>query len=180
MGWFVDSQLNFNCMLSFFCFVCQASCPSASAVSSRIPSRPLHPSAVTPSWSPAMRKDWPLAMRHTRARLPSCTCMELGQQRWKRRVDSCHTTFVHSIADSVNFFERLFLFRDLVVPWAGDVLLGFPSVDDNMGAWRARNKCSGSGINTFNFSTFSNQLWTGCADGNTVVELVTNAEGGHT
>jgi poly(3-hydroxybutyrate) depolymerase len=68
---------------------------------------------------------------------------------------------------------------DLVVPWAGDVLLGFPSVDDNMGAWRARNKCTGNGVNTFNFSTFSNQLWSDCGDGGATVELVTNTGGGH-
>jgi len=68
---------------------------------------------------------------------------------------------------------------DLVVPWTGDELLGFPSVPDNMAAWRARNKCAGEGVNTFNVSTFSNTLWGGCANANTTVELVKNAGGGH-
>ena len=68
---------------------------------------------------------------------------------------------------------------DLVVPWAGDALLGFPPIPDNMAAWVARNRCGGTPAQTLNESTFTNQRWTQCAQGNTVVELVRNQGGAH-
>jgi len=72
---------------------------------------------------------------------------------------------------------------DFVVPWDGDVVLGFPSVPDNMAAWVARNHCPNPPVQTFNISTFSNQIWSGCQTGISgslvQVELVKNEGGGH-
>ena len=76
------------------------------------------------------------------------------------------------------------MLSDLVVPWTGDALLGFPTVPDDMAAWVRRNGCRGAPVQTLNVSTFSNQVWSNCNNDatvslNTTVELVLNQGGGH-
>ena len=61
----------------------------------------------------------------------------------------------------------------------GDALLGFPSVPANMAGWVNRNRCVGAPVQTLNVSTYSNQVWSGCGNGNTTVELVKHDGGGH-
>ena len=58
-------------------------------------------------------------------------------------------------------------------------MLGFPSVPANMAAWVSRNRCVGAPVQTLNASSWSNQVWSGCGNGNTTVELVKHEGGGH-
>jgi hypothetical protein len=68
--------------------------------------------------------------------------------------------------------------QDFVVPWDGDVLLGFPAVPDDFSAWGARNNCTGSPVQTFKKGAYSDLKYESCAD-DTVVQLVKHELGGH-
>jgi len=67
---------------------------------------------------------------------------------------------------------------DFVVPWTGDLILGFPAVPDNFVAWAGRNQCVGDPVNTFTRGQYSNQIYQNCVN-NTVVEVVKVEGGGH-
>jgi len=67
---------------------------------------------------------------------------------------------------------------DLVVPWTGDALLGFPPTPQDMDDWATRNSCSNTTVQTLNVGTFTNQVWEQCKGGINV-ELVKNAGGSH-
>jgi len=67
---------------------------------------------------------------------------------------------------------------DLVVPWTGDFILGFPTVPDNFAAWAQRNGCKGQPVQTFQKGAYSNQIYQSCNNG-TTVEVVQVSGGGH-
>jgi len=67
---------------------------------------------------------------------------------------------------------------DFVVPWTGDMLLGFPDVPTDYADWGTRNQCVGQPVNTFNNGPYSNQVYQNCAS-NTTMELVKHDGGGH-
>jgi len=67
---------------------------------------------------------------------------------------------------------------DVVVPWDGNPVLGFPPVPDDFVAWSTRNKCQGDPVNTFTKGAYSNQVYQSC-NGGTTIELVKNEGGGH-
>ena len=67
---------------------------------------------------------------------------------------------------------------DLVVPWGGDALLGFPPIPDSMAAWAKRAGCTSGPTTGWTRGTFSNQVWAGC-QGNRTIELVQSELGGH-
>jgi len=67
---------------------------------------------------------------------------------------------------------------DIVVPWDGDPLLGFPPIPEDFTRWSKRNKCTGTPVQTFHNGTFSNQVYQTCAS-STQVELVKHAGGVH-
>lgn len=71
---------------------------------------------------------------------------------------------------------------DWVVPWTGDAILGFPTVPDNLAAWRARNGCSTTPVVTINTQHFKNELNQRCYTGlapPTQVEVVRVLGGEH-
>jgi len=68
---------------------------------------------------------------------------------------------------------------DPVVPWTGDAILGFPDVPDDFARWAARNKCTGSPVQTFSAGTFTNQVYQTCANPGQTIELVKNHGGVH-
>jgi len=67
---------------------------------------------------------------------------------------------------------------DVVVPWDGNPVLGFPPVPDDFVDWSTRNKCQGDPVNTFTKGAYSNQVYKTC-NGGTTIELVKNEGGGH-
>jgi len=67
---------------------------------------------------------------------------------------------------------------DIVVPWTGDALLGFPDVPTDFKRWSQRNKCTGDPVNTFSSGPYSNSVYQNCGMG-TTLELVKNDGGGH-
>lgn len=53
---------------------------------------------------------------------------------------------------------------DVMVPWAGNKLLGFPSVDANVNGWVTRNGCNADKVNrTIHTQTYSNTIYTDCS-----------------
>lgn len=70
--------------------------------------------------------------------------------------------------------------NDDVVPWGGDLLLGFPAIPKNMEQWASRTGCPSAPVQTWNNKSFFNSRWTGCGpDGKQTVELVTHVGGSH-
>jgi poly(3-hydroxybutyrate) depolymerase len=67
---------------------------------------------------------------------------------------------------------------DIVVPWTGDEILGFPDVPSDFSDWATRNKCDGQPVNTFNSGPYSNQVYQTCGS-STTLELVKHSGGGH-
>jgi len=67
---------------------------------------------------------------------------------------------------------------DLVVPWNGDIFLGYPSIPYDFRNWAERNKCRGAPVQTFNKGPYSNEVYQNCT-GNSQIELVKNEGGGH-
>jgi len=70
--------------------------------------------------------------------------------------------------------------KDTVVPWAGDALLGFPQIPNNMAQWASRSGCPAPPAQTWNNGSFYNLRWSGCGPGGKqTVELVTHVGGSH-
>eukprot|EP00760_Papus_ankaliazontas_P012299 PhM_4_TR15243/c0_g1_i1/m.59417/K03932/lpqC; polyhydroxybutyrate depolymerase len=71
---------------------------------------------------------------------------------------------------------------DIMVPYTGNAILGFPTVPVNMQSWVARNNCtSKNSTTTLRKGTFTNYVWSGCgAQQQRHVELVKNDGGAHT
>jgi len=68
---------------------------------------------------------------------------------------------------------------DIIVPWTGDALLGFPDVPTNFKEWSDRQGCTGSTVQTYNKGAFSNQVYQTCRSGITL-ELMKHQGGPHT
>ena len=76
---------------------------------------------------------------------------------------------------------------DTVVPFAGDSLLGFPSIMDDLSRWVQRVGCQQSvNASTLHSGDYSNVVWPNCSSVPSVaspsslsVQLVENAKGGH-
>ncbi len=47
---------------------------------------------------------------------------------------------------------------DIVVPWTGDAIFGYPTVPDNLKNWTQRNDCSGPASVTLNKTFYTNQV----------------------
>jgi poly(3-hydroxybutyrate) depolymerase len=75
---------------------------------------------------------------------------------------------------------------DIVVPWYGDALLGYPCVDENtfLGSpcdiheWMARNECVHASNTTWTNGPYSNKRFSECSGG-AVVELITCTDCSH-
>jgi len=67
---------------------------------------------------------------------------------------------------------------DVVVPWTGDALLGFPEVPTDFSRWAQRVGCMGAPVNTFTNGPYSNQIYQNCNDG-TQMQLVKHELGLH-
>jgi len=67
---------------------------------------------------------------------------------------------------------------DVVVPWTGNIALGFPDVPTNFKAWSDRHGCTADTVQTFNKGTFSNEVHQHCK-GNTTLELMKDQGGSH-
>src|SRR4051812_17011422 len=52
---------------------------------------------------------------------------------------------------------------DLVVPWTGDAILGFPPVPTDFSDWSERNLCVGDPVQTFSSPPISNQVYQNCS-----------------
>jgi len=91
-------------------------------------------------------------------------------------LDACDKAYAgqNSIASLLHVHGNL----DFVVPWDGDVVLGFPDVPTNFARWAQRNQCAGSPVNTFNSGPYSNQVYQSCGN-HTTVELVKKDGGLH-
>lgn len=72
---------------------------------------------------------------------------------------------------------------DLVVPWTGESVLGFPTVPKDAEGWYTRNGCNPNPTQTLNLTYYTNQVWNNCNGwGGTPansVELVRHHDGGH-
>jgi len=68
---------------------------------------------------------------------------------------------------------------DPVVPWIGDIFVGYPSVSTNLASWVSLNGCQGQGEQTYSNGDYSNTLYNECSNGQQV-ELLENSGGGHT
>jgi len=67
---------------------------------------------------------------------------------------------------------------DLIVPWTGNIALGFPDVPANFKAWSQRMGCTGQTVQTYHKGTFSNQVYQTCR-GNVTLELMKDEGGSH-
>eukprot|EP01083_Nonionella_stella_P159708 521298_1 len=67
---------------------------------------------------------------------------------------------------------------DPLVPFAGDPVLGFPPIHDDIQRWYDRNRCTGNYSVTLKNDKYSNQLYSDCAH-NTEIELVMHYGGTH-
>lgn len=54
---------------------------------------------------------------------------------------------------------------DVMVPWGGSKLLGFPSVTDNVQGWSERNGCAGEPTTTISTPKYTNTLYQTCRGG---------------
>lgn len=52
---------------------------------------------------------------------------------------------------------------DVMVPWGGNRLLGFPPMPDNVAGWARRNNCTGEPRVTINTTSFVNSRYADCA-----------------
>jgi poly(3-hydroxybutyrate) depolymerase len=68
---------------------------------------------------------------------------------------------------------------DIVVPWTGNAVLGFPDVPANFKAWSQRQNCTGNPVQTYHQGAFSNQVYQQCAGG-VHLELMKHEGGSHT
>ncbi len=66
---------------------------------------------------------------------------------------------------------------DPTVPWAGNNLLGFPAIPDDLNAWKARTGCTGTPSVTIKTNNFKNEIYS-CSNGKQV-ELVRHINGKH-
>jgi poly(3-hydroxybutyrate) depolymerase len=68
---------------------------------------------------------------------------------------------------------------DLVVPFTGDALLGFPDIPTNLARWVKRSACTDAAPKqTLSGPKYTNQIFSEC-DGEAQMELVRNSGGGH-
>jgi len=67
---------------------------------------------------------------------------------------------------------------DLVVPWLGNALIGYPSQISNLAMWSGMNQCQGSAKQTYSNGDYTNQVYSVC-HGGAQVELLKNFGGGH-
>jgi poly(3-hydroxybutyrate) depolymerase len=85
--------------------------------------------------------------------------------------------------DYLNFTQRVSTVNihgdlDFVVPWTGDLFLGFPDIPTNFKAWAARNLCTGSPVVTFQKAQYTESTYQSCVH-NTTIRVVKNEGGGH-
>ncbi|KAG5490619.1 hypothetical protein JKF63_00740 [Porcisia hertigi] len=67
---------------------------------------------------------------------------------------------------------------DLLVPWAGNALLGFPSTQLNVDGWVTRNGCTGNPITTINTHSYSNLIYDNCTIGTHPADVFSRAKPG--
>jgi len=96
-----------------------------------------------------------------------------GNDEGLAKCTSDYATF-NKYVSTVNIHGNL----DLLVPWTGDAILGFPDIPTNFAQWGFRNGCEGKPIQTFQVGSFSNQRYVSCND-SSIVEVVLNNGGGH-
>jgi len=82
-----------------------------------------------------------------------------------------------------NFTERVSTSNihgdfDFLVPWTGDIFLGFPDVPTNFADWSARNACKGDPVVTFSKGAYTENTYENCVNG-TTIRLVKHEGGGH-
>jgi polyhydroxybutyrate depolymerase len=68
---------------------------------------------------------------------------------------------------------------DFLVPYGGNPILSFPSVDDSTQGWIERGGCAPDGETVFEMGDSTCVAYSGCRDG-AVIELCTVQNGGHT
>lgn len=107
------------------------------------------------------------------ASVSGCVELEPGNSQGLANCDSSFTATGKSVA-TLHIHGDL----DLVVPWTGDALLGFPDQPTNFNAWATRNACTGQPAQTLNTTKYTNQVYETCKNG-VKVELVRNSGGGH-
>jgi len=69
--------------------------------------------------------------------------------------------------------------KDPIVPFDGDVLLGFPAVEKDLTRWSARVGCDAQSVPNWTNGTFSSTLWPCKQRAGSSIELVTNSVGVH-
>ena len=102
-------------------------------------------------------------------------------------LTTCDNEYAAAISPQSRSFSVLSIHgtADSLVPWNGGGGFGFPSIPDDMTAWRKRMGCSdSSGAPTFGpvsagALSFSGEAWSACAYKGSQVELVTVAGGVH-
>jgi len=99
--------------------------------------------------------------------------LEPGNSQGETACDNAYANFTQKISTS-NIHGDL----DFLVPWTGDMILGFPDVPTNFADWSKRNLCSGSPVTTFSKGAYTESTYQSCEDG-TTVRLVHHAGGGH-
>lgn len=87
-------------------------------------------------------------------------------------VDECMPARAVSI---IHFHGTL----DFLVPYGGNPILSFPSVEDSTRAWIERDGCAPEGETVFEVGDSTCVAHSGCRDG-AVIELCTVTNGGHT
>jgi len=99
--------------------------------------------------------------------------LEPGNAGGESACDTAYKNFTQKISTS-NIHGDL----DILVPWTGDALLGFPAVPTNFDDWAKRNGCQGDPVETFSKGAYTEQTYEQCTSG-TTVRLVHHYGGGH-
>jgi len=99
--------------------------------------------------------------------------LEPGNTEGERACDNAYANFTHRVS-TANIHGDL----DFLVPWTGDLFLGFPDVPTNFVDWSVRNLCSGAPVVTWSKGAYTESTYQNCFNG-TTVRLVKHEGGGH-
>jgi len=96
-----------------------------------------------------------------------------GNSQGEIACDNAYKQGNHTVS-TVNIHGDL----DFVVPWTGDMILGFPDIPTNFKDWAERNDCVGDPVVTWSKAQYTEQTYLNCTQ-QTTVRLVKNEGGGH-
>jgi len=92
--------------------------------------------------------------------------------------DGCNEAFDALSNNTINILE-IHGTSDLIVPYGGSVLLGFPDVEENFEITKDRHRCQSGPRTTFESGNYYCREYYNC-NGGTVVEQCTVTRGSHT